>query len=173
MPLSIYNRLTNEKPLVTDIRLSLASHSYIYPIGIADDVLVEVAGYVYPVDFVILDIKEDKKKPFILGMPFLTMAKAKIRFDKGTVTLKSGKNKINFFKIPKSPRKVEEETKNDIDPVPPANSVSRLILEWEERIKLHQERDMEFNQWRSQVFNDERSAPMNKGCEVSDEGGVT
>ncbi|GKC11597.1 MAK10-like protein [Tanacetum coccineum] len=68
-----------------DIRLSLASHSYIYPIGIAEDVLVEIAGYVYPVDFVVLDIKEDKKKPFILGTPFLTTAKAEIRFDKGTV----------------------------------------------------------------------------------------
>ncbi|GKC26169.1 MAK10-like protein [Tanacetum coccineum] len=63
MPLSTYNRLISEKPLVTDIRLSLASHSYMYPIGIAEDILVEIAGYVYLVDFMILDIKEDKKKP--------------------------------------------------------------------------------------------------------------
>ncbi|GKE56750.1 retrovirus-related pol polyprotein from transposon TNT 1-94 [Tanacetum coccineum] len=71
--------------------------------------------YIYPVDFIILDVKEDKKKPFILGTPFLTTAKAEIRFDKGTITLKSGKNKINFFKIPESPCRVEEETENDID----------------------------------------------------------
>ncbi|GJY26079.1 MAK10-like protein [Tanacetum coccineum] len=107
--------LTNEKPIGTDIRLSLASHSYIYPIGIAVDVLVEIAGYVYPVDFVILDIKEDEKNPFILGMPFLATDKAEIRFDKGTITLRSIKNKINFFKIPESPCRVKEETENDID----------------------------------------------------------
>ncbi|GJX79314.1 MAK10-like protein [Tanacetum coccineum] len=59
-------------------------------LGITEDVLVEIAGYVYPVDFMILDVKEDKKKPFILGTPFLTTAKVEIRFDKGTVTLKSG-----------------------------------------------------------------------------------
>ncbi|GJV08193.1 ATP-dependent DNA helicase PIF1-like protein [Tanacetum coccineum] len=47
--------------------------------GIAEDVLVEIAGYIYPVDFMILDVKEDKKKPFILGTPFLTTAKAEIR----------------------------------------------------------------------------------------------
>ncbi|GJV45880.1 zf-CCHC domain-containing protein [Tanacetum coccineum] len=94
---------------------------------IAEDILVEIDGYVYPVDFVILDIKEDEKKPFILGMPFLTTAKAEIRFDKGTITLKSGKNKINFFKIPESPRRVEEETENDIGLVAPTNTVSRLI----------------------------------------------
>ncbi|GJW34031.1 hypothetical protein Tco_0054063 [Tanacetum coccineum] len=99
-------------------------------------------------------------------MPFLTTAKAEIRFDKGTITLKPGKKKMNFFKILESPCKIEEETKKDIDPVPPSNPVSRLILEWEERIKLHQEREMEFNQWRSKVFNDGRSELMNEGCKV-------
>ncbi|GJV98393.1 hypothetical protein Tco_1553645 [Tanacetum coccineum] len=73
----------------------------------------------------------------------------------------------------KSPRRVEEETENDINLVSPTNAVSRLILEWEERIKLHQEREIEFNQWRSKVFNDGRSALVNEGCEVSDEEGVT
>ncbi|GJW23374.1 hypothetical protein Tco_0033996 [Tanacetum coccineum] len=67
-------------------------------------------------------IKEDKKKLLILGTHFLTTAKAEIRFDKGTTTLKFGKNKMNFFKILESPHKVEEETKNDIDPVPPTNA---------------------------------------------------
>ncbi|GJY41536.1 putative reverse transcriptase domain-containing protein, partial [Tanacetum coccineum] len=55
---------------------------------IAEDVLVEFAEHVYPVDFVILDIKEDEKRPFILGVPFLTTAKAVIKFDKGTITLR-------------------------------------------------------------------------------------
>ncbi|GKD37587.1 zinc finger, CCHC-type containing protein [Tanacetum coccineum] len=61
MPLSTYMKLTDERLAETNIRLSLASHLYIYPLGIAEDILVNVAGYVYPVDFVILDIKEDKR----------------------------------------------------------------------------------------------------------------
>ncbi|GJY05122.1 MAK10-like protein [Tanacetum coccineum] len=40
MPYSTYTKLTDERPAETDIRLSLASHSYIYPLGIAKDVLV-------------------------------------------------------------------------------------------------------------------------------------
>ncbi|GJZ57405.1 MAK10-like protein [Tanacetum coccineum] len=48
MPFSIYNKLTDERPTETNIRLSLASHSYIYPLGIAEDVLVVVVGYVIP-----------------------------------------------------------------------------------------------------------------------------
>ncbi|GJX78371.1 hypothetical protein Tco_0325182 [Tanacetum coccineum] len=113
------------------------------------------------------------KKPFILGTPFLKTAKAEIRFDKGIITLQSGKKKINFFKIPESLYRVEEGTENDIDLVAPTTTISRLTLEWEERIKLPQEKEIEFNQWRSKVINDERSALVNEGCEVSDEGGVT
>ncbi|GJR96018.1 reverse transcriptase domain-containing protein [Tanacetum coccineum] len=56
------------------------------------DILVDVAGYVYPVDFLILDIKEDEKRPFILGTPFLATTKAVIKFDKGTITLDLEKN---------------------------------------------------------------------------------
>nr|GEU86620.1 hypothetical protein [Tanacetum cinerariifolium] len=89
MPYSMYMKLIDERPVEIDIRLSLASHSYIYPLGIAKDVLVEVVEHVYPVDFVILDIKENERRPFILGTPFLTTAKASIKFDKGTITLRS------------------------------------------------------------------------------------
>ncbi|GJT03154.1 MAK10-like protein [Tanacetum coccineum] len=72
------------------------SHSYIYPLGIAEDMLVKVAKHVYPIDFMILDIKENEKRPFILGTLFLTTTKAIIRFDKGTITLRSGKSKANL-----------------------------------------------------------------------------
>nr|GFC21896.1 hypothetical protein [Tanacetum cinerariifolium] len=48
MPYSTYMKLTDEILTETDIRHSLASHSYIYPLGIADDVLVKVDEHVYP-----------------------------------------------------------------------------------------------------------------------------
>ncbi|GKB02575.1 zinc finger, CCHC-type containing protein [Tanacetum coccineum] len=116
MPNSTYMKLTDEMPAKTDIRLSLASHSYIYPLGIAEDVLIKVDEHVYPVDFVILDIKENEKRPFILGTPFLTTSKAAIKFDKGTITLRSGKSKISFHRIPDSPYMTEKGVKNDIEP---------------------------------------------------------
>ncbi|GKB73871.1 zinc finger, CCHC-type containing protein [Tanacetum coccineum] len=145
MHLSTYMKLTNERPAETDIRLSLASHSYIYPLGIAEDVLFDVAGFVYPVDFVNLDIKEDEKRPFILRTPFLTTAKAVIKFDKGTITLRSGKSKISFYRIIETLCKVEKVIKNNIRPIAPTMTVNRLVLEWEETIKLHREKEMKFN----------------------------
>ncbi|GJY02723.1 MAK10-like protein [Tanacetum coccineum] len=145
MPYSNYMKLTDERPAEIGIRLSLASHSYIYPLGIAEDVLVEIVEHVYPMDFVILDIKEDEKRPFIFGTPFLTTAKAMIKFNKGTITLRSGKSKISFHRIPESPGAIERGVKNNIKPISPTVTVNRLVLEWEESIRLHQEREIKFD----------------------------
>nr|GEV88601.1 reverse transcriptase domain-containing protein [Tanacetum cinerariifolium] len=146
IPYSTFMKLTDERPAKTDIRLSLSSHLYIYPLGISEDVLVEVVEHVYPMDFVILDTKEDEKWSFILGVPFLTTAKAVIKFDKGTITLRSGKSKISFHKKPEPLCKTERGVKNDIEPIAPTMTVNRLLLELEERIRLHQEKEMEFDQ---------------------------
>ncbi|GJT87673.1 hypothetical protein Tco_1069390 [Tanacetum coccineum] len=43
MPYSTYMKLTDERLVKTNIRLILASHSYIYPLGIAEDVLVKAS----------------------------------------------------------------------------------------------------------------------------------
>ncbi|GJZ33003.1 reverse transcriptase domain-containing protein [Tanacetum coccineum] len=166
-------KLIDERPTKTYIRLSLASHSYIYPLGIAEDVLVEVAEDVYPVDFVVLHIKENKKRPFILGTPFLTTVKAAIKFDKGKITLRSGKSKISFHRIPDSPCMTEKGVKNDIEPIAPTMTVNRLVLEWEERIKLHLEREMEFNQWRRKNFKGKRPTLITTKGGMEDEGEVT
>nr|GEZ15455.1 hypothetical protein [Tanacetum cinerariifolium] len=129
MPLSTYMKLTDERPTEIYIRLSLASHSYIYPLGIGEDVLVDVVDFVYPVDFMILDIKEYEKRPFILGTSFLTIPKAVIKFDKVTITLRSGKSKISFQRKPESIRKVKKWIMNIIRPIAPTMTVNRLVLE--------------------------------------------
>nr|GEX23436.1 hypothetical protein [Tanacetum cinerariifolium] len=152
MPYSTYMRFTDEKPAKTDIRLSLGSHSYIYPLGIAEDVLVKIAEHVYPVDFVILDIRENENRPFILGTPFLTTAKASIKFDTRTITLKSGNHKVSFHRKPDSSNMIDKGVKNDIEPIAPTMTVNRVVREWEEKIKLYLEREMQFNQWKSKNF---------------------
>ncbi|GKA52670.1 hypothetical protein Tco_0745985, partial [Tanacetum coccineum] len=67
-------------------------------------------------------------------------------FDKGTITLKSRKSKISSHRRPDSPCMTEKGVKNDIEPIALTMTVNRLVLEWEERIKLHLGREMKFNQ---------------------------
>jgi hypothetical protein len=73
--------------------------------------------------------------PIILGAPFLTTARAVIRYKKREIELKSGKRKIS---LPMTPRCVQEslmkrKLKNNIDTSP--NHVQEKIPAWETRIK--------------------------------------
>ncbi|GJX74656.1 reverse transcriptase domain-containing protein [Tanacetum coccineum] len=54
----------------------LADRSFQYPVGIAENMLVEVGKFTFLSDFVILEMEEDNKVPLILGRPFLHTADA-------------------------------------------------------------------------------------------------
>ncbi|GKA03996.1 hypothetical protein Tco_0676777 [Tanacetum coccineum] len=113
------------------------------------------------------------KRGLSSGTPFLTTAKAVIKFDKGTITLRSKKSKISFIRIHESSCMIEKGVKNDIEPIAPIVTINRLVLEWEERIKLHLEKEMKFNQWRSNNFKSKHAAPIKVEGGMDDEGEVT
>src|SRR4051812_2435115 len=86
MPLSLYKRLCLGKLTPTDISLQMADKSTAVPIGICEDVPVEVANFLILIDFVVLDMPEDGSMSIILGRPFLNTAGAIIDCNKGKVT---------------------------------------------------------------------------------------
>ncbi|XP_071727591.1 uncharacterized protein [Rutidosis leptorrhynchoides] len=71
MPHSLYERLSLGPLKPTHIRIRLANHSYDTAISIAEDILVSIDTLVFPVDFVIMEMKEDLQVLLILGRPFL------------------------------------------------------------------------------------------------------
>ena len=48
------------------------------PEGILEDVLIKVGKFIFPVDFVVIDIEEDKQVPLFLGRHFLAISAALI-----------------------------------------------------------------------------------------------
>ena len=48
------------------LSLQMADRSLTYPKGIIEDVLVKVDKFIFPVDFVVLDVEEDKAALIIL-----------------------------------------------------------------------------------------------------------
>ncbi|GKA40645.1 retrovirus-related pol polyprotein from transposon TNT 1-94 [Tanacetum coccineum] len=54
----------------------------------AKNVLVRIGKFVFPIDFIILDIPKDDDVPLILGRPFLSTAHVKINVFKRKVTLR-------------------------------------------------------------------------------------
>ncbi|GJY68727.1 reverse transcriptase domain-containing protein [Tanacetum coccineum] len=65
-------------------------------VGIAENMLVEVGKFTFPVDFVILEMEEDSKVPLILGRPFLHTADAVILVKQKQLTFRVGTEQMIF-----------------------------------------------------------------------------
>ncbi|KAK1430086.1 hypothetical protein QVD17_12590 [Tagetes erecta] len=96
MPYSIFAKLNLGEPTPTRMSLQLADRSVKFPRGIVENMLVKVDKFVFPVDFVILDMDEDSKVPLILGRPFLATARALIDVFDGKLTLRVDDDAITF-----------------------------------------------------------------------------
>nr|GEZ09359.1 hypothetical protein [Tanacetum cinerariifolium] len=70
-----------------------------HPSGIAENVLVRIGKFIFPIDFVILDIPENDDVPLILGRPFLSTTHAKIDVFKRKITLRVREEKLVFKSI--------------------------------------------------------------------------
>ncbi|KAJ0857462.1 putative aspartic peptidase domain superfamily [Helianthus annuus] len=68
--------------------IQLAYRSIKYPQGVVENLLVKVRDFVFPADFIILDMEEDTEVPLILGRPFLATAHAMVDMSDGKLTLR-------------------------------------------------------------------------------------
>ncbi|GKA52643.1 reverse transcriptase domain-containing protein [Tanacetum coccineum] len=96
MPYSLYAKVSLETLKPTKIRVRLADRSFQYPVGIAENMLVEVGKFTFCADFVILEMEEDSKVPIILGRPFLHTADAVIRVKQKQLNLRVGTERMIF-----------------------------------------------------------------------------
>ena len=98
MPYAVCNvwklGLGETKP--TRMYLDLADRSIQYPLGIAENVLIKVDKFELPIDFVILDMPENSRTHIILGRPFLATVRAMIDVFNKKITLKIGKDEVEF-----------------------------------------------------------------------------
>ena len=78
MPLSIIIRLGISEVKPTMVSFQMVDRSIKFPYGIVEDVLVKVDKFIFPIDFVVLDMEEDANISLILRRPFLATNKALI-----------------------------------------------------------------------------------------------
>ena len=67
MPLLVVKRLSLGELTPTTMSLQMADISMAQPEGILEDVQVKVGKFIFPMDFVLIDIEEDKKIPLFLS----------------------------------------------------------------------------------------------------------
>ncbi|XP_022880734.1 uncharacterized protein LOC111398006 [Olea europaea var. sylvestris] len=90
MSLSVFRKLGLVEAKVTTVTLQLADRSLTHLRGIIENVLVKVEKFIFPVDFLILDMEEDKDIPLILNRPFLATGRALIDVQHGQLILRLG-----------------------------------------------------------------------------------
>ena len=111
MPLSVAKQLSLGELIPTTNTLQMADRSMVKPEGVLEDVLVTVGKFVFPVDFIILDMEEDSQVPLLLGRPFLATGAALIDMQKGVLTLRVGEEAAAFNLI-KSMQNIDTDREN-------------------------------------------------------------
>ncbi|GJW91155.1 DNA-directed DNA polymerase [Tanacetum coccineum] len=99
IPFSTYTNLGLGDLSHTRMTIELSDTTIKQPKGIAANVLVRIDKFIFPIDFVILDIPEDNDIPLILGRPFMSTAHVKIDVYKRKVTLRVGEEKMGFKSV--------------------------------------------------------------------------
>ncbi|GKF88006.1 reverse transcriptase domain-containing protein, partial [Tanacetum coccineum] len=96
LPHSLYAKFSLETLKPTKMSVRFANQSFQYPIGIAENMLIEVGNITFPVDFVILEMEKDSKVPLILGRTFLHTPDAVIRVKQKQLNLGVGTERMIF-----------------------------------------------------------------------------
>ncbi|XP_058732869.1 protein CFT1-like [Vicia villosa] len=96
IPLSVVKRLGNIEMKHTGITLQLADKSIISPYGVVQDMLVKVDKFLFPVDFVVVEMEEDRYVPLILGRPFMKTTRMMIDIDDGIMKVRVQDKEVIF-----------------------------------------------------------------------------
>ncbi|GJU83161.1 homeodomain-like protein [Tanacetum coccineum] len=99
MPLTTFTNLGFRDLTPTKLTVELADITIKYPMGVAENILIGIGKFVFPVDFIVLDMPEDVKVPLILERPFLSTAHAKIDVFEREITLRVGNENVTFKSI--------------------------------------------------------------------------
>ncbi|KAK5842574.1 hypothetical protein PVK06_004947 [Gossypium arboreum] len=92
----MFKQLGLGKPKQTRMSIQLVDKTIRFPRGVIEDMLVKIDKFIFPIDFIILDIEEDSNTPLILGRPFLATAKTIIDVGTGELTLRVGDKTITL-----------------------------------------------------------------------------
>ena len=69
---------------------------------------MKVDKFIFPADFIVLDMEEDKEIPIILGRPFLATGRAMIDVQRGELKLRVREDEVKFnvFEVVRNPQRV-------------------------------------------------------------------
>lgn len=157
MPWSLHQKLGLGEPKHIGVSLQLADRTFWYPRGIVEDVLVKVERFVFPIDFLILDIEKDIKIPILLGRSFLHTASTLIDFYDGTLTMWFFNEKVTFNVINALKCTEDIESCNFLDMINDIVDIEREVVD-DEYSYLASEDEFSYNDGIDTVITETASA---------------
>ena len=80
----------------TALTLQMVDKTISQPEGVFEDVFIKVGKFIFPVEFVVMNIEEDTQVPLLLGRPFLATGAALIDVKYGELTLVIREEAVHF-----------------------------------------------------------------------------
>ncbi|CAM8986895.1 unnamed protein product [Rhodiola kirilowii] len=99
LPYSLYLSLRIGPLKPAGLTIQLVDRSCTQPLGVIEDVLVQIENLIFPADFYVLKMDDEgaqDQPPILFGRPFLKTARAKIDVDSGTLSMEVEGEVINF-----------------------------------------------------------------------------
>ncbi|XP_014511686.1 uncharacterized protein LOC106770386 [Vigna radiata var. radiata] len=96
MPMSMFKKIKRLELKPTRMTLQLADRYLKYPFGVDEDVIVKVDKFLFPVDFVIMEMEENGDAPLILGRPFMKTTRILIDVENGKLKLRVQDEEVYF-----------------------------------------------------------------------------
>nr|GEV77069.1 reverse transcriptase domain-containing protein [Tanacetum cinerariifolium] len=117
MPLSVWKKLSLPDLTHTCMTLKLATRSFAYPAGIAEDVFMQVSEFTFLADFIVIDYNVDPRVPLILRRPFLRTDHALVDVRREELILRDSDEQLIFHadSTLKHPHKHRNESINMIN----------------------------------------------------------
>jgi hypothetical protein len=124
MPKTVFDKLDYSTFTPTTMCLQLADQSLRYLVGIAENISVRIYDFFVLIDFVVLDMQEERKIPLILGHPFLNNANATINVGDGEIifTINGQEERFTFRPRPDQCKTLNDQEDQDASTSPTAES---------------------------------------------------
>ncbi|RDX82742.1 hypothetical protein CR513_36427, partial [Mucuna pruriens] len=119
--------------------LNFANRSVVQPLGVLEDVLVQVNELIFPANFYVLDMEDEtsrKGSTLILGRPFLMNARTNIDVHVGTLSMEFGDTLVQFNIFEAMNHPIEDHLLFGIDLIDEITAAVKIFQIWQ-KILIH------------------------------------
>jgi len=96
MSVSLFTNIGGMKLKPCEVRIGLADGSLKNVEGVIEIVLLNIDGFTFPIEVVVMEMKGLDRAQMILGRPFIATARAIIHVDEGKNIIRSGEDYITY-----------------------------------------------------------------------------